>query len=344
MNKLLILATLALSTIGVHAQTVIHANAFQGQDMCVQLSNSLVWAKQSGQSVVDATSYSGTQECSLSPLTGHSNVAVLLGGVTIQTKVPWLINGSGISLIGAGSFQTKLEYTGAAQISGALITDGAVNGRVTNGLIGVTISGISIFGDEANLVDAVVLQDVSRSKFSDIRTWGATSCGFHTEGTVTDSFTDIKVSSTDASVFLTPGQHSQPMHGLCIDKSYVSGNQTTNSTFIDAAAEGVSEYGWYIISAQTTTWTSGTSEANKYGIVVQPNMQSKWNTFIGADVEGNSAGLSGTDVWDFGEANVYISLIAASPVCHGCSSVNWGGSGGQIFTGGYQPSGIAQYE
>jgi hypothetical protein len=108
----------------------------------------------------------------------------------------------------------------------------------------------------------------------------------------------------------------------------------------DAAVEYVSNIGWYVILAQTMTFTSGTSENNFQGISVS-STNSKFNTFIDSDIEQNSMDAAGVDVYDVGNLNTYINLLATSP-CRLCTSVFLTGTEGQQFVlGGYQATGVS---
>jgi hypothetical protein len=66
------------------------------------------------------------------------------------------------------------------------------------------------------------------------------------------------------------------------------------------------------------TFTSGTSESNLGGISI--GKPSSFNTFIGTDLEANSANSAGVDIND-GGASTYFRNIISSSTCNSCSAV-----------------------
>ena len=108
------------------------------------------------------------------------------------------------------------------------------------------------------------------------------------------------------------------------------GNQTTDGTVIDGAFEGINGPGIELRSANQMTFTGGTSEENVSGVTVASG--SKWNSFIGMDIEQNTANTAGVDIADLGQSNFYQNVIAGS-TCSSCVSATFGGSGGQYILG-----------
>ena len=326
------------------------ADQFPGApDACTQINMAAAYAIANHIDQVDATHFIPsstapyTVQCSTNPFYGLNptigaplNLTINFGAVVFASAVPWVITNSSIALHGEGNTQTVVELTGTG--SNVLYAH-AQSSMVHNGLEEVDIRNMMFVGNQSNVTDAVLLVDVNRSNFFNVSAWGASNCGIHTEGAVTDSFYRPTVSQREyLNVF--PSGSATTANGLCFDSSPVSDVQTTNGTVTDASVEYVTNIGWHVISAQTMTFTSGTSEYNFQGINVS-SVNSKFNTFIDSDIEGNSMNSAGVDVYDVGNLNTYINLLATS-ACGGCSSVLLTGTEGQQFLlGGYQPTGAS---
>ena len=315
-------------------------------DMCVKLRAANLYAVQNGVRQVDATHFYGTQACSVDPITSVATAGTTahltdnFGAVHIQSAVQWTINNSGVTLHGLDPQMTQLEYTGASVAQAVLKT---YSGSSTV-LYNVNISGMFFYGDVSNATYGFLSEDTAHSRFDNVYAWGIVTCGIETWGDVTDTFINDRTSQEDAAILgIANSSHTVPTNGICLDIDPNSPSfQTTNSTFIDVAAEYVTGAGWLIANAQTVTFSSGTSEGNGTGIYVSGS-NSKFNTFIGSDIEANTANTTGVDVNDVGSLNVYINLIATSVCTGSCTnSVLLTGSGiQQLITGGFLRTGAS---
>ena len=322
--------------------SIPQADQFPGApDACLQVRNAEVYALNSGINQVDATHFFGQVACHTDMFgalnaTGNAsvNLAVNFGAVHLLSTVQQHITNSGLHIHGLGGFQTQLEYTGTSTISQILYVDGTTgSGSLgANGLNDFKLEGLFVYGDtisgSANAVDAIQMVQTHRSKLEDVMTWGVSGCGIHTRGAVTDTFYRPHVSVTDAFFLGIQGTNPYPANGLCFDS--LGSNQTTDGTVIDAITEGLTNIGWYLESANSMHFSSGTSEGNNYGIKVLAG--SKWNTFTSPDIEQNAANVSGVDITDNGQTNFYINAIASS-TCSSCNSALAGGGGGQYILG-----------
>jgi hypothetical protein len=298
------------------------------QDASVKIRAAENYAIANGINQVDATHFSGTQPCSVdmfgslqSPAQSPINLVVTLGAVHFQCSVEQTITNSAFKLRGLGGMLTQIEYVGSASTPiEAVLAAKAASSSVQNGLEEVSIDGIFFYGDAGNVTDALLLRDVNRSEVSNVYAWGATGCGIHSEGDVTTTFYRDKVSGREAANIgiNNPATHTSPEEGLCLDSSPVSGDQTTDGTVVDFAAEYVTYVGWWLRSANSMTFTSGTSEANVYGLLIGAG--SKYNNFLGSDFEANSANVTGVDVIDNSGYNSFSQLITSSGCTGACTA------------------------
>ncbi len=309
-----------------YINTIPQADHFTGGDICIKVQAAEVYALDNGINQVDATHFSGTQQCSVNMFgglnpTGNAaiNLTVNFGAVHIVSEVEQHVTNSGLHLHGMGPYATQIEYAGASGVTAALFVDGTTGSGVlgANGLNGFEADGIFFYGDLGNVPDAVVMRQTHRSMLSNIDTWGTTGCGVHSEGAVTDTYYRVHTSAIDATyIGIDSSSHSQPSGGICLDG--YSGNQSTDGTVTDNITEGVSGTGWRLISANSMTFTSGTSEKSGQGLVISPG--SKYNTFIASDFEGNTAAVTGVDISDNAGYNTFINPIATSPCSGSCST------------------------
>jgi hypothetical protein len=329
-------------------------------DACTKLLAANKYAVSNAFNFVDATHFSGVQACSVNPYASlnstansSANLTDTFGSVHFQSTVQWVIQNSGVVLRGMGPYSTQVEYTGSTAIGSVLLVNGN-NGTVApyqaNGINNVEVDGMFFYGDAANLTDTIDLNFVNRSKFTDVYTWGSTACGIRTNAAVTDTFTRPHTSAQDATyIGVTGAGHTVPQSGLCFSSG--SGNsagiQTTNGTVTDAVAEDLTGTGWQFLSANSMTFTSGTSEFNVNGLVISAG--SKYNTFVSLDLEGNTANTTGVDITDNSGYNMFLEPIASSPCTGSCTaSVNLTGAAGQDWFIGpaqalYQVTGSGLY-
>jgi hypothetical protein len=312
-------------------------------DMCAKIRSALTYAIGNNFPLVDATAFSGTQQCAADPIgnlitSGNTvKIGLRLGYVHIMTQAQWNITNYGVQLVGMGPMYTQVEYNGTSNVQAVL--------RAAN-VSFIKVEGIFFIAGAAStthVLDGVNLVEVHRSELNDVSAWGAVNTGLHTQGAVTDTFYRVKVSNFDA-LYLGVGNangYTTPGTGFWFDAST---DQTTDGTCIDCAAEGItSGTGFYLASANSMTFTSGTSEQNLKGVLIAS--VSKWNSFIGMDIEGNTQNANGVDINDNGQGTVWQTVIADSNCTGGCTaSAIAGGNGGQIIisdtglTGGYSGS------
>ena len=308
------------------------ADQFTGSDFCAKVKAAEVYAIAHSIQLVDATHFGNALSCSSDPFVSLAsagstvNLTVMLPAAVISTTVNnsslgLTVNNVGLNLVGQGRGQTIFQYTGTSSLNYVF---GSENCNV-NGCFNI-FRDFSVLGN-THVTNAIYLQGWHRSTLENVSAWGATGCGIATAGAVTDTFIKPHVSSFDAALF---GWNSlqTPANGLCFNS--FGGNQTTDGTVTDAAAEGVTGIGWYIQSANSMHFSAGTSEGNGHGITVNPG--SKWNTFTSPDIEQNTANVSGVDITDNGQTNFYTNAIASS-TCSSCNSALAGGGGGQYILG-----------
>jgi hypothetical protein len=302
------------------------ADQFPGGDPSVQIRNAEIYALQNNLPIVDATHFAGVLPCTvdmfgaLNPtIAAPINLVVKLPSAHFQCNIQQTMTNSAFTIEGQGPLQTQIEYTGSTLIT-AVMWAHAQSSGVTNGLTDDHISGIFFYGDNANATDALLVQDFNRGELHNVDGWGAVQSGVHSDGCVSTTFYRERESQIDATAIGAGVQaaHTWPQFGLMLDSSTASGNQTTAGTVIDNAAEFTVSAGWFLRSAATMTFTSGTAEEGLRGIFIA--VGSKHNIFNAPDIEGNSQNAQGVDVTDEGEGNTYINLLAASG-CSGCSSV-----------------------
>lgn len=315
------------------------ADQFDGADFCVKLRAANLWALANSYALVDATHFPSAVTCSIDPLGSLRSpgatapLTIELPASWISSSVPWKINNSSLKLSGKGPGQTILAYTGSSVVPGVLTLGGSVaNAYYSNDNV---VSGMSVIGGNANAADGVLAIAAGGWKLEDISTWGITGCGIHTRNAVTVTLIRPHTWSDEANRNGYSGaKYSQPASGLCFDQS-TPGATTTDGTVVDPVAGGVSGVGFNYIAVQGMTMTSGTSEGNGSGLLLQFN--TVYNTFINTDIEANASGLPGVDINDSGYQNRYINVLALSP-CSSCNSVIL--NNGSYFDGGRAATGV----
>jgi hypothetical protein len=307
------------------------ADQFAGVDFCGKLLNAEKAAITAGIGLVDASHFSGTVQCASDPFSGlvtagtltagqMANLTILFPAARIQTSVPWLVNFSGLNVEGLGAFATRIEYTGT---STANIV--SVAGNDSYYIYNFSISDMFVYGGAGNVTNAAVY--LTYTHHADVRslyTWGAVR-GIHTVFAVTNTFYRPRTSTFDANLLgILGAAHTTPTNGLYFDKA-ASGKKTTDSTIIDAAAEGLNGTGWVLAAANSMTFTGGTSEGNTTGAGVPGGVDvragSSYNNFLSPDLEANSNGL---DFLNNGAGTYVRNAIMASgvvPWTEGASAV-----------------------
>jgi hypothetical protein len=308
------------------------ADQFAGVDFCAKLLAAEQAAIAAGKALVDASHFTGTVQCASDPFSGlvtagtltagqMANLTVLFPAAKIQTSVPWVVNFSGLNIKGLGPFATRIEYTGT---STANIL--SVVGNDTYYIYNFAISDLYIYGGAGNATNAALY--LTYTHHADVRsvyTWGAVR-GIHTVFAVTNTFYRPRTSTGDANLLgILGAAHTTPTNGLYFDQA-AAGKETTDSTIIDAAAEGLNGTGWVLASAMSMTFTSGTSEGNTTGAGIPGGIDvragSSYNNFMSPDLEANSSGL---DMLNNGNGTYVRNAImssGAAPYTEGASA-NW---------------------
>jgi hypothetical protein len=344
-------ATLTITYQGHFYSTWINgipqADQYPATDVCAAIYAASIAAVQKGVAVIDATHLSGVNTCTsgTNPFGifnagvgiseyAAANLTYLFGNMELISNTPFEIANSAITIQGYGPDQTVFVYNGGSGAVAAMYIHAQSSG-VTNGLEEDHFRNFMVVNAATSSPQAAILaRDVNRSSFEDVAAWGAGSsyAGMDFQGNVTTSYTRPKVSQREyanlPSAWTSGLTVSTPGIGMDWDASSASGDQCTDSTVTDAAAEYITAgngYGWYLNSANSMTFTSGTSEANKYGVVVSPG--SKFNTFTSLDLEANTANATGVDIHDYGQANTYIGALATSTCSGGCASVAYANGG-----------------
>lgn len=344
--------------------------SWSGSDACAKLHNAMIYALANSLPLVDATGLIGIQACASNPffdITGSSpvpnapvNLTINFGATHFKTTVPWVIINSALQLRGLGPWSTQVEYTGPIGAAAVLTIDGSAGTGpyAAFGINGTDVTGIWFYGDTisstANVTDALLLKFVNRSKFDSIYAWGASGCGIHTMGAVTDTFIRPRVSSADATFLgIDSGAHQIPNSGLCLGgiTGVPGGNEdTTSGSVIDAGMEGLPGVGIHLLSADQMTIQGGTSETNVGGGIlinssasgVNSGVSNKFNMVLSMDLEGNGPDFTGDDITDNGQLNTFINVLASSPCSSPCTaSVYLTGGGSAYFLNGFPTHGIA---
>lgn len=307
---------------------IIQADQYAGADACAKIRAASLFAISAGAHEVDATHFVGTQACAsdpvgalVTPLAAAANLTINFGATHFTSTVQWTITNSLLTLRGKGPGQTIVEYTGTTgnPITAVLWAHAQLSG-VTAGLEDDSIENMTFYGNTissvATVTDGLLLSDFNRSNVTNVIIWGVSNCGIHSQGDVTTTWYRPKVSNAEATILGIASGHPQPAQGICLDSSPYSGNQTTDGTVVDAAAEGVSGTGWSLPSANSMTFTSGTSENNGSGVNVA--IASRNNMFLASDFEGNSS----YDVQDNGKSTIWRNIIATDHVGTGGVTLN----------------------
>jgi hypothetical protein len=303
-----------------YINAIAQADQFPGSDACLKLQAAIAYATSTTSPeahLVDATHFGPVATCTsltnpFSGLSGAENVSVLFGSTLWQIKTPWAISASGVTLKGMGAANSQIEFCGSSSGNLAVVEFNNSQFDLMDGFF--IFGGPSSCGASGTLPYAFLVNSTHRSEFSHLSLWGA-GAGLVTTGAVTDTFIKDHVSNIDADYIKVIGSTvavgagtAQPGNGFYFTNN--GATQTTDGTVIDVAAEGVSGWGIVLQSANSMTFTSGTSENNAQGLTI--NSGSKYNTIIGMDIEANTSGINGVDVTDNAGFNTFQNLIASS--------------------------------
>ncbi|HEY1901682.1 MAG TPA: hypothetical protein VGG56_04575 [Terracidiphilus sp.] len=282
---------------------VIQADQYPGADMCVKIQ--AAEAASSGQ-MIDATHFQGIQSCSVDPFVKlASNQTIRFGQVTVNSMVSWNLSSiaNGVSVIGAGNGQTLFHYIGSSIASFVNITG------QPGGSFGDNLEEFSILGNN-NATNGLYIYGTHHNLLKHLGCWGFTNCLTST-ASILNTWVKPVVSIADAGWlwgYSSPSNYA-PHTGLYLSGDNVPGQgiiQSTAATIVDADIENVSGCGIDLVSAATTTITSGTSEGNGTGLCIAAGSNN--NTVIGLDMESNTV----QDLNDAGNSNHYLDVIAIS--------------------------------
>ena len=298
------------STESIAIVSIPEADQFAGDDFCVKLRAANAWALANKFNLVDATHFAKTLTCSVDPVMNLApngipvTLTVMLPASWISSTVPWLVTNPGLRLEGRGMGNTVLAYIGRSKVSSVLGLGDGTMVLMNNALV-----DMSVVGHLANAANGVSAIWAHQFELKNVGIWGVTRCGLYTEFAVTPTISRLHVNVDDARFYGYETGYAVPETGFCATHGQHGGidGGTTDGTVIDIDIAGVSGWGIDLISANSMTFTSGTSENNGSGVRVQ--QPSQMNTFIGLDTEGNK---TGADILDNGNSTHYLNVIADS--------------------------------
>jgi hypothetical protein len=110
-----------------------------------------------------------------------------------------------------------------------------------------------------------------------------------------------------------------------------------SGSVVDAGMEGVSNAGVHFLSADQETIQGGTSEQNKYGILINTSASgvnsgtsNKFNMVLTMDLEGNQVNFQGSDVTDNSSLNTFWNVLSAT-ACSSCQAVQLSTTGEDYY-------------
>lgn len=226
------------------------------------------------------------------------------------------LNQNNITIIGDGSINTILKFTGigiALDIGSSIAFSRGIN-----------ISGFTVEGN-SNTTIIIRATAIARSQWNDINVREAnpsTGIGFVLRACMLSRFESL-ICSQDYNAMTNP-----PKEGFNIESLAPFGN-SSNNTFENLYSEGSYpassnsiEFGVRISGGDQNTFIGGSPESCKtYGLVVGANC--RYNTFIGVGFENLN---STADIADGGTSTKFINCYASqSVILQGQSSVISGG-------------------
>jgi hypothetical protein len=209
------------------------------------------------------------------------------------------ITNSGVALHGMSPMETQIEYVGTTLIPAVLTLGDTTNGEQNN-----QITGIFLYGDNANATDGMLVRATFHSQFRDVWTWGVTGCGIDEQHGITNTFDTPRTSSFDAATLgINNSGHSTPASAFCSNQNTVGSftGPSSDSTLINPAAEGVTGAGINLNNTINISVLGGTSEDNPIGVELGVNTQ---NCLISTmDLESNTV----NDILDNGDFNTMLN-------------------------------------
>jgi hypothetical protein len=128
---------------------------------------------------------------------------------------------------------------------------------------------------------------------------------------------------------------------------YVPSGHYFSGSVVDAGMEGVSNAGVHFLSADQETIQGGTSEQNKYGILINTSASgvnsgtsNKFNMVLTMDLEGNQVNFQGSDVTDNSSLNTFWNVLSAT-ACSSCQAVQLSTTGEDYYSMGFAITGVA---
>lgn len=196
-----------------------------------------------------------------------------------------------------GEGLTRLRYLGSQPYGLAVASD-------NNFTYDVWVENLYI--EANNRAYGFYIKNTAHCVFKDIMIVNASEYGAYLEGTVLDTWENLRVTSNPPPL---PGiTVSLPKYGLYINGSTIA-SQATDNTFINPIIEGVSEIGIVIEDGAHNTFIGGTSEGNSgaggtwNGLGIYIGANSPGNTFNNMFCEANRGG----DLVCFGKDNLFLN-------------------------------------
>lgn len=226
------------------------------------------------------------------------------------------IKQSGLSIIGSGSAETILSYTGTDT---AISTDAFIDASPSDPFVNnLKIEGISIVG--TTMTTGWYARGIARSSFKDIRINGSNgvdgTTAYEFEACSLNLFENIYSSYVDGDL---------PYRGLSLKRGKRAGNDVgacSNNTFKNCYFEG-NPIGIQLFTdtgssgADQNFFIGGSAEScTVYGMVV--TSACRYNTFIGVGFE--NLNVLNNDVNDSGIYNKYINCYSSDSIVFGSTS------------------------
>ena len=294
---------------------VVQADQQAGADFCVKLRAANVWALAHGYSIVDATHFPSSVTCSVDPLHGLAAESVnisltdLFPASRIATSIAWIVNNSGLKIIGMGNAVTWLD---GASIPATAACVFCVNAGTT-GVDQFQMRDMSVLGGSANVADTIQTYRTNHSTWDHVSTWGASGCGIDfTNITVTTRLDSFRTSVNDAATFGWLSGRTVPAHDECLNGANGGTNPVQDYVSINPAGEGTTGDVLFVADGKVMTWVSGTFEQSASGNGASFDSASQYATFIDTDIEANA-------LWGISDASV-TGVTLVNPFFNGNTS------------------------
>jgi hypothetical protein len=269
---------------------VVDARAFAGADWCAKVTAANASLGSTPGEIL-VTQGAGTSACAAAPtLSAYHTLHFIQAGV-YAIGVGWTITSVhdfGIECAPG----TVLSFTGAAgfTVDGSALGNGSRRDVISN----------CMFSGNASVADAVTLNKVVESTFTNLTGMNATATAIHCKGCLENTFISPR-SSTNNN--LGPVTYSTiPAVGISLD---TNGPIASNSNHLVAPViEGLAgAIGISIPNGSSNVVTSGSTEGNGTGISI--GAAGSDNEFVGIDEESNTI-----DISDSGPRNKFTQMRA----------------------------------